>query len=47
MAHGLIASALILTFANVGVEYYVNEHIRVNDIVVVVLLALALALAQT
>jgi len=44
MAQGLITAATIIVFTNIGVEYYVNEHVRVNDLVVVVLLTLALTL---
>ncbi len=45
MALGLIIASIVIVFLNIGVEYYINEHIRVNDVLVMVLLLMAITLA--
>ena len=42
MAVGLITASIFIVFANVGVEYFVNETLRINDLLVIFLLSLAL-----
>ena len=44
MALGLIIASIVIVFLNIGVEYYINEHIRVNDVLVMVLLLMAITL---
>ena len=42
MAVGLVIASIFTVFINIGVEWYVNEQIRVNDVLIFVLLTTAI-----
>lgn len=42
MAVGLIIACIITVFVNIGVEWYINEQIRINDVLIFVLLTMAI-----
>lgn len=41
MAQGIIISGIVVCFAQIGIEYHVNQAVRIFDIVLLILLILA------
>jgi len=41
MAEGIIIAGIVVVMAQIGLEYFVNEVIRIMDIILLILLVLA------